>query len=188
MMCWVALDRAVSLAGASHIPADHVARWARERDAVRDFVEERCWSERLQSYVRSADSEDLDASLLLASLLGYAEPGGARMAGTLDAIDGELRDGPFVRRYSAEDGLEGGEGAFLACSFWFVDALARADRLDEAVQMMRQLVEIANEVGLYAEEADAADGAFLGNVPQALPHLALIGAASSIRDAERRRR
>jgi GH15 family glucan-1,4-alpha-glucosidase len=188
MMCWVALDRAVSLAGASHIPADHVARWARERDAVRDFVEERCWSERLQSYVRSADSEDLDASLLLASLLGYAEPGGARMAGTLDAIDGELRDGPFVRRYSAEDGLEGGEGAFLACSFWFVDALARADRLDEAVQMMRQLVEIANEVGLYAEEADAADGAFLGNVPQALPHLALIGAASSIREAEQRRR
>jgi GH15 family glucan-1,4-alpha-glucosidase len=187
MMCWVALDRAISLAESSRIPADHVPRWTRERDAVRGFVEERCWSDGLQSYVRSADSEDLDASLLLASLLGYAEPDDPHMAGSLDAIDRRLRDGAFVRRYSAEDGLEGGEGAFLACSFWFVDALARADRLDEAVHMMEQLVDIANDVGLYAEEADPVDGAFLGNVPQALPHLALIGAASSIRKAERRR-
>jgi GH15 family glucan-1,4-alpha-glucosidase len=187
-MCWVALDRAISLAESSRIPADHVPRWTRERDAVRAFVEERCWSDRSHSYVRSADSEDLDASLLLASLLGYAEPDGPRMAGTLDAIDRALRDGTFVQRYSSDDGLEGGEGVFLACSFWFVDALARADRLDEAVQMMRQLVAIANDVGLYAEEADPVDGAFLGNIPQALPHLALIGAATSIREAEPRRR
>jgi GH15 family glucan-1,4-alpha-glucosidase len=187
MMCWVALDRAISLAGTSRIPADHVPRWTREREAIRSFVEERCWSDRLRSYVRSADSEDLDASLLLASLLGYADPHGPRMTGTLEAIDRQLRDGAFVRRYSAEDGLEGGEGAFLACSFWFVDALARADRLEEAVRMMQQLVEIANDVGLYAEEADPVEGAFLGNVPQALPHLALIGAANAIREAERRR-
>ena len=187
MMCWVALDRAISLAESSRIPADHVPRWTRQRDAIRVYVEERCWSDRLNSYVRSADSEDLDASLLLASLLRYAEPTDPRIAGTLEALDRELRDGAFVRRYSTEDGLHGGEGAFLACSFWFADALARAGRVDEAEELMEELVELANDVGLYAEEADPADGAFLGNVPQALPHLALIGAASSIREARRRR-
>jgi GH15 family glucan-1,4-alpha-glucosidase len=150
-------------------------------------VEERCWSDGLNSYVRSAGSEDLDASVLHASLLGYADPFGARMTGTLDAIDRELRDGPFVRRYSAEDGLPGGEGAFLACSFWFAEALARAGRVDEAVELMEQLVDMANDVGLYAEEVDPRDGAFLGNFPQALPHLALIGAASVIDEAQRRR-
>ena len=188
MMCWVALDRAISLGASSHIPADHVRRWTEERDAIRAFVEERCWSDRLNSYVRSADSEDLDASLLLASLLRYEEPTAPRMTATIEALDRELRDGAFVDRYSGEDGVAGGEGAFLACSFWFVDAMARAGRLREAKDLMRQLVEIANDVGLYAEEADPADAAFLGNVPQALPHLALIGAADSIREAERRRR
>jgi GH15 family glucan-1,4-alpha-glucosidase len=187
MMCWVALDRAIALAESSRIPADHVPRWTRERDAIRAFVEERCWSGRLNSYVRSTDSEELDASLLLASLLRYAEPTDPRITGTIDALDRELRDGAFVRRYSTEDGLHGGEGSFLACSFWFADALARAGRLGEAEELMAELVELANDVGLYAEEADPADGAFLGNVPQALPHLALIGAASSIREAQRGR-
>ena len=188
MMCWVALDRAISLGASSHIPADHARRWIEERDAIRAFVEERCWSDGLNSYVRSADSQDLDASLLLASLLGYAEPTAPRMTATIEALDRELRDGAFVDRYSGEDGVAGEEGAFLACSFWFVDALARADRLGEAKELMEELVELANDVGLYAEEADPADAAFLGNIPQALPHLALIGAADSIREAARRRR
>jgi GH15 family glucan-1,4-alpha-glucosidase len=186
MMCWIALDRAISLAGSLAIPADHVSRWERERAAIRAFVEEGCWSDRLQSYVRSAGSEDLDASVLLGSLFGYAEPSGARIVGTLDAIDRELRDGAFVRRYSGEDGVQGAEGAFLACSFWFADALARAGRVDEAVDLMEQLVGMANDVGLYAEEVDASDGSFLGNFPQALPHLALIGAATAITASERR--
>jgi GH15 family glucan-1,4-alpha-glucosidase len=180
MMCWVALDRAISLAEAGVVPNGRLDRWRGERDAIRSFVEERCWSDRRGSYVRAAGSEDLDASVLHASLYGYANPAGPRMLGTLDAIDRELRDGPFVRRYSGEDGLPGREGAFLSCSFWYAEALARAGRVDRAADLFGSLIELANDVGLFAEEMDPTDGTFLGNFPQALPHLALIGAASVI--------
>jgi GH15 family glucan-1,4-alpha-glucosidase len=182
MMCWIALDRAILLANAHHLPARHLAAWIREREAIRTFIEERCWSDRKGCYVRAVGTEDLDVSVLQASLLAYADPGGARMQGTIDAIDRELRDGPFVRRYSGEDGLPGREGAFLTCSFWFADALARAGRREEASAMMQELVGMANDVGLYAEEVDPEDGSFLGNIPQALSHLALISAANALAD------
>jgi GH15 family glucan-1,4-alpha-glucosidase len=188
IMCWIALDRAIALGASSRIPSDHVERWTRERDAIGRFIEERCWSDRRSSYVRAAGSEELDASVLHASLYGYADPTGPRMSGTLDAIDHELRDGPFVMRYSGEDGLPGREGAFLTCSFWFADALARAGRVDRAVELLDQLVGMANDVGLFAEEVDPRDGSFLGNFPQALSHLALIGAASVVAEAEGGRR
>ena len=185
MMCWVALDRAIALARGSTVVGDRVARWAAERDAIRAFVEERCWSDDRNAYLRADNGDDLDASVLHASLLGYVDPTGPRMLATIDAIDRELRDGPYVMRYSGEDGLPGREGAFLTCSFWFAEALARAGRVDAATQLLEQLVALANDVGLYAEEIDPADGSFLGNFPQALPHLALVGAASALADAER---
>jgi GH15 family glucan-1,4-alpha-glucosidase len=184
MMCWVALDRAIALTPDSRVDGDRSQRWARERDAIRAFVEERCWSEDRNCYVRAEGGDDLDASVLHASLLGYVDPTGPRMLGTLDAIDRELRDGPYVMRYSGEDGLPGEEGAFLTCSFWYAESLARAGRVDEAGELLEQLVGMANDVGLYAEEVDPADGSFLGNFPQALPHLALVGAASALSDAE----
>jgi GH15 family glucan-1,4-alpha-glucosidase len=184
MMCWIALDRAIELASAGRISRDHTARWVHERERIARFVEDRCWSDRKRSYTRMAGSDDLDASVLLASLLGYADPTGPRMLATIDAIDRELRDGPLIRRYSGDDGLPGDEGAFLACSFWFAEAIARAGRPGEATRLMEELIGMANDVGLYAEEVDPRDGSFLGNFPQALPHLALIGAASALGTAE----
>lgn len=180
MMCWVALDRAVQLAGAGQIPATRIRTWEEEARAVRAFVDEHCWSEAKGSYVRSAGTDDLDASLLLGMLFGFVDPRGERAGGTIDAVRRELGRGPFLHRYSGEDGLAGGEGAFLTCSFWLVDALARSGRVGEAVELMEELVGLANDVGLYAEEVDPETGEFLGNFPQGLTHLALINAAVAV--------
>ena len=177
MMCWVALDRAVRLAERGQLPREHAARWRREAAVLRDFVEEQGFSEAKGSYVRFAGSEELDASLLLGSLMGYCDGDDPRMMGTIDAIRQELGHGPYVHRYTGEDGLEGEEGAFLCCSFWLVEALARAGRVGEATELMESLLELANDVGLYAEEIDPHTGEFLGNFPQGLTHLGLVSAA-----------
>jgi GH15 family glucan-1,4-alpha-glucosidase len=179
MMCWVALDRALGLAAARQIPSRNAARWRRERAAIREFVEQQCWSAARRSYVRFAGADELDAALLLGVLLGYGDPGSERLSATVDAVARELRRGPLLYRYTGEDGLRGGEGAFVCCSFWLADALARCGRVDEAAALMDRLLGLANDVGLYAEEIDAHTGEFLGNIPQALVHLALINAAIS---------
>ena len=180
MMCWVALDRALRLAEAGHLPRGRESTWWRERQAIRDFVETRCWSDRMGSYTREAGGEELDASLLLGVLLGYDAGHPDRLAATVDAIRRELGQGPLLSRYSGEDGLRGGEGAFLCCSFWLADALARIGRREEAMALMDELVALANDVGLFAEEVDPVTHEFLGNTPQGLVHLALITAAVSI--------
>ena len=180
MMCWIALDRASRLAGHGLIPSRHVARWREEAEAIRAFVETHCFSEAKRSYVRSAGSDELDASLLLGVLFSYGDAKGKRWAGTVDAVRRELAHGPFVRRYAGEDGLAGSEGAFLPCSFWLVEALARTGRVDDAAALMDELAGLANDVNLYAEEIDPATGAFLGNFPQGLSHLALISAALAL--------
>jgi|SRR4051812_9992167 GH15 family glucan-1,4-alpha-glucosidase len=182
MLCWVALDRALALAQRS-IPGTMAPLWRHTAASIRDFVERRCWSEERQTYLRAPDSDEVDASLLLAGIVGFADPAGPRMAGTIDAVMRELGNGPLVHRYRGNDGLEGEEGAFLACSFWLVDALARAGRVDEASKLMDQLVALGNDVGLFAEEIDPSTYAFLGNMPQGLTHLALVNAAVSIERA-----
>jgi GH15 family glucan-1,4-alpha-glucosidase len=183
MMCWVALDRALRLCEAGHIPGGHASTWRGERDAIGGFIESRCWSDRLGSYTRHAGGGELDASLLLGVLLGYEGPDPGRLASTVDALWRELGRGPLLSRYSGEDGLRGSEGAFLCCSFWLADALARIGRLDEAARLMEQLIALANDVGLYTEEVDPETNELLGNIPQGLVHLALINAAVSISKA-----
>jgi GH15 family glucan-1,4-alpha-glucosidase len=180
MMCWIALDRAVALAGRGLIPARNAERWREQAAAIREFVETRCFSEAKQSYVRSADAGDLDASVLLGVLFAYGDVKSTRWAGTIEAVRRELGHGPFVHRYTGEDGLEGSEGAFLSCSFWLVEALVLTGRVTEAVELMDELVGLTNDVGLFAEEVDPTTGAFLGNMPQGLTHLALISAALAI--------
>jgi GH15 family glucan-1,4-alpha-glucosidase len=182
MMCWVALDRAIHLASRGHIRGS-VDRWSAQREAIDSFVESRCWSESRRSYVRSAGSSELDASVLLGAQLGYRDPHHPRMACTIDAIRRDLGRGPFLDRYRGIDGVQGSEGAFLACSFWLVEALARSGRRSEASSLMEDLLSHANDVGLYSEEVDPLSGGFLGNFPQALSHLALIGAAVALEDA-----
>jgi GH15 family glucan-1,4-alpha-glucosidase len=181
MMCWIALDRASRLAAAGHLPAAHVRRWRQEAGAIRRFVAERCWSADHPGYERFPGAGEADAALLVPALLGYGgEEEVARLAATVSRIRSELGTGPLLRRYRGDDGLPGSEGAFLACSFWLVDALARLGRVEEAATLMDELVGLGNDVGLYAEEIDPAGGAFLGNLPQGLVHLALVNAAATL--------
>ena len=186
MMSWVALDRALRLADAGHLPGNHASTWRQERLAIGEFIETRCWSERIGSYTRQAGGDELDASLLLGVLFGYDAPDPGRLAATVDAIWRDLGRGALLSRYSGDDGLSGGEGSFLCCSFWLADALARIGRLEEAIGLMEELVPLASDVGLYAEEIDPHTNEFLGNTPQGLVHLALIHATISISRASGR--
>lgn len=175
VMCWVALDRAIALADQGLLPSSHVSWWRREAAEICRFIDTECWSGRRQSYVRFAGGDELDASLLDLPGAGFGRED--RIKRTICAIRQTLSDGPFVYRYRGEDGIRGKEGAFLTCSFWLVEALARTGQREAACTLMERLLPMANDVGLYSEEIDPATGAFLGNLPQALVHLSLINAA-----------
>lgn len=181
-LTWVALDRACKLAERGALP-DREERWRAAADEIRAFVEDNGWSERHRSYVRAPDQPELDGSLLTMVLLGYPARSRERLELLVDAVRRELADGPLVYRYRGEDGVAGHEGAFLTCSFWLADALARLGRVDEAVDLMESLIALSNHVGLFSEEMDPASRDFLGNYPQGLSHLALVNAAVSIEDA-----
>lgn len=180
VMCWVALDRAVRLAASGRLPDRHVDVWRRARTELEDFIWAHCWSDRRRSLVRAAGEDDLDAALLLTTHFGFPDRYGDRLVPTVEAIRRELGPGATLYRYSGEDGLEGHEGAFFACSFWLAEALARLGRYDEAAGLMDELTGMANDVGLYSEEIDPDGGEFLGNFPQGLTHLALIQSAVAI--------
>jgi GH15 family glucan-1,4-alpha-glucosidase len=183
LMGWLALDRAVRIAGTHRTRRHRVERWQTERDALAADVRARGFDPHRGSYVRSYGAHDLDAALLLLPALGFEEPGSPRLSGTVSAIRAELATGPFVYRYPPSESEAGTEGAFLACSFWLVDALARLGRMDEAERAFESLLVHANDLGLFAEEMDPATGEHLGNFPQGLSHAALIQAALSLRAA-----
>jgi GH15 family glucan-1,4-alpha-glucosidase len=186
MMCWLGLERADRLAKAGRIPDDGAGRWQREADEIRAFVTERCWSEEHRAYMRFPGAEETDAGMLLPMLLGYDDgTDGERLLSTVRHIQADLGRGPLTYRYRGEDGLPGSEGAFVACSFWLVDALARLGQVGEAEELMDGTVRLANDVGLYSEEIDPDRGEFLGNFPQGLAHLALINAAVTLEEERR---
>lgn len=179
MGCWAALDRSLRLARDGQVPDEGAPRWAATAEEIRRYVDRECWSSRAGAYTFHAGGEDLDCATLLAARTGFCERGDPRLASTIDAIRDRLgAGGPLLYRYS---GMRGREGAFIACSFWLVEALAHVGRRDEAREVMDGAVAQANDLGLLSEEVDPEGGALLGNMPQALSHLALISAAASLR-------
>ncbi|MCP9487048.1 MAG: glycoside hydrolase family 15 protein [Gaiellaceae bacterium MAG52_C11] len=181
-MCWTALDRAATLAAEGAIP-DRGSTWRAAADAVRAWIEEDGWDERRGSYLPAPDlAGTADASLLSLALCAYSSAGEPRFASTVEAIRRDLSAGsPLLYRNT---GSAEREGAFLTCSFWLVDVLGRAGRAEEGNELMSELVELANDVGLYAEEMDPDSGDLLGNFPQALVHLALVNAAVSLANGD----
>jgi GH15 family glucan-1,4-alpha-glucosidase len=181
LMCWVALDRAIRIARDRGFPADLV-RWMAVRDDIFHRVMERSWNERKQAFVQHEETDVLDASILLMPLVHFIAPDDPRWLSTLDAIGAELVSDSLVYRYdpgASPDGLDGDEGTFSICSFWYVEALARAGRLREARFAFEKMLTYANHLGLYSEEIGPG-GEQLGNFPQAFTHLALISAAVNL--------
>ena len=185
VMGWMTLDRALRIAESRPVRDRQRRRWEAARDALAAEVREKGFDAARGTYTRTYGSPDTDAALLILPLIGLEEPGSERTRGTVDAIRSELAaGGPLLYRYLPEtDSLRGKEGAFLACSFWLVQALALTDRADEAEQVLEELIGLATPLGLYAEEMDPATGEHLGNFPQALSHATLVQAALALRDA-----
>ncbi|MBA3793673.1 MAG: glycoside hydrolase family 15 protein [Rubrobacter sp.] len=186
LMCWVAVDRGLRLASKRSFPADR-ERWLKVRDEIYEEIMDRGWSPQRNAFVQSYDDDTLDASNLIMPLVFFLAPNDPRMLGTLDATNRPPRDGGLVAnslvyRYDVEkssDGLAGEEGTFSLCTFWLVEALTRAGRVDEARLMFEQMLGYANHLGLYAEEIGHS-GEALGNFPQAFTHLTLISAAFNL--------
>ena len=179
VMAWVAADRMVKGVRGSGLPGP-ADRWAALAETIHAEVMTHGFNADLNAFVQSYDSTALDASLLLIPRVGFLPPDDRRVIGTIDAIQRDLTQDGLVLRYRSavsDDGLPGGEGVFLACSFWLVNALQGAGRKDEAVALFERLLSLRNDVGLLSEEWDSRTHRQLGNIPQAFSHFALINSA-----------
>jgi GH15 family glucan-1,4-alpha-glucosidase len=181
LQCWVALDRMVRMAREYGRPAD-LARWIGQRDRIYQQIMEHAWNPERRAFTQHDKTEVLDASLLMMPLVGFVVPSDPMWLSTLDAMDAELVSDSLVYRYdpsASPDGLRGHEGTFSICTFWYVDALARSGRMEQARLAFEKMFTYANHVGLYAEEIGQT-GEQLGNFPQAFTHLSLINAAVNL--------
>ncbi|WP_348787009.1 glycoside hydrolase family 15 protein [Leifsonia sp. NPDC080035] len=181
IMCWVAFDRAISLARKRGRPAP-LERWIAARDAIYEQVFTQCWNPERKAFTQYPGTDVVDAITLLMPLVGMISPNDPMWLSTLDAIGEELVADSLVYRYNpsaSPDGLPGAEGTFSLCSFFYVSALTDAGRLDEAQYAFEKMLTYGNHVGLYSEEIDQS-GLQLGNFPQAFTHLALIRAAIAL--------
>jgi GH15 family glucan-1,4-alpha-glucosidase len=185
VMCWAALDAMVKLCQSGAVDAE-CAPYAREREAVREVVLERSWSEERGAFVGAFGHDFLDASLLLMPRLGIIPADDPRMVATFDAIERELGHGAQLRRYrDGLDSLASTEGTFTACGFWAADYLARRGDTHAAAKRIAELIDLSNDLLLMSEEIDPDTGAQLGNFPQGFSHAGLVGAALALRDAQR---
>jgi GH15 family glucan-1,4-alpha-glucosidase len=178
LMSWVAMDRAIRIAQELGRPSE-IDRWATERDRIYRQIMERGWSKERGAFVRQFGSRVLDASNLMMPLVGFVAPQDPMWLSTLDATNDELVSDSLVYRYdpsASPDGLAGSEGTFSICTFWYVAALARSGRLEQARLTFEKMLTYANHAGLFSEEIGPT-GEQLGNFPQAFTHLALINAA-----------
>jgi GH15 family glucan-1,4-alpha-glucosidase len=179
VMAWVALDRAIK----HHEQYDgkgDVKRWKKNRDMIHREVCKKGFDKKLNSFVQSYGSKQLDASCLRIGLVGFLPPDDPRFVGTVEAIEKRLMKNGFVDRYDTkktDDGLSGSEGSFLACSFWMVTSLWLIGRKNDAKVMFDRLLALRNDVGLLSEEYDPVAKRMVGNFPQALSHIALLQAA-----------
>lgn len=185
LMCWVGFDRAIRMANDQGLPAP-IDEWRHHRDTLYDEIMAKGWSDELHSFVQYYGADAVDASALLISLTGFTPATDPRLVATIDRIHRDLTHQPHVYRYqvgsAADDGFSDEEGTFSICSFWLVEALCRAGRLEEARENLEQMLTYANHLGLYSEEIGPT-GEALGNFPQAFTHLALISACHALDEA-----
>ena len=186
LLCWVALDRGVRLAGALGA-ADRIGRWTGVRELIRTAILTDGWNADVGAFTQTLGGRDLDASSLLMAVVGILPGDDPRLHSTIDAIVAGLSDEHgLLYRYRADDGLDGAEGTFLLCTFWLVEALAATGRTGEAEQVLRRAASYANDLGLLAEQVDRDGGALLGNFPQAFSHLGLVLAGQALVTATER--
>jgi alpha,alpha-trehalase len=189
LMCWVALDRAVAMAGQLHA-GERTACWASEAVRIREAILNRGWNADVGAFTQTLDGTELDAAALMIPIVGFLPATDPRVRSTIDAVATRLTDerGLVYRYHTAAgvDGLDGDEGTFLLCTFWLARALAMAGRTREAREVFDRAAGHVNDVGLLAEEIDPATGQHLGNAPQAFSHIGLVNAAWSIHRAEQR--
>ena len=177
-MIWVAVTCAAAIGRRIGHPEPAVLDdWERIGAELREEVLRCGWNEEAQAYTMAYGSAALDASVLRLVIFGAIDPQDPRLARTLEAVERELGDGDLLYRYRVDDGLEGDEGTFTACAFWRAGVLAMAGRTAEATALFERLLTRGNDLGLYAEQIDAATGEQRGNFPQAFTHMALINNA-----------
>ena len=179
LMCWVAVERAIRIARHRGLPADLVT-WSSARDAMYHRIMTKSWNSDLEAFTQVEGGDRLDAGVLLMPMVKFISPADPRFLSTLAAIERELVTDSLVFRYQpATDGLDGDEGTFSLCTFWYVEALTRCGRLADAQLALEKMFTYANHVGLYAEQVSAT-GDQVGNFPQAFTHLSLISAAINL--------
>ncbi len=186
LLCWVAVDRAISLAGLLEAD-DKVPQWTEAREAIAESIRTEGWNRAANAYTQAYGSEDLDASALMLAIVGFLPADDPGMIATIEAIEERLTDHRgLVYRYLADDGMEGEEGTFLLCTFWLAHALALAGRTERARAVFERAAAFATDLGLMAEEVAPDSGELLGNFPQAFSHIGLVNAAWAISEAEDR--